>query len=318
MDTGRTAEDHMSGGGRLKPPPLKLPFSYCDTPELRVLDLTADGVPCIPVLGLTRIGRGGRPTTSAEHVHEECIEISYCRRGELVFESGGREYPFRPGCVFVSRPDEPHRLKTYPKGLLMYWLFFRLPRKGYPLLSLPRREAAWLKSAMRDIPNRLFLGGDGVRLAFQRVFAVYDREPRRTPQRTLKMRAAVLDLLLAVLDASAGGEAIPADDRIEMVIDAIRADPVKNFTIDELAMRTALSPSNLIVRFKRITGLPPQAFRNACRIELAKRKLERGWTVTATALSLGYSSAQNFATQFRLATGRTPREWHMGRGVPKS
>ena len=291
-------------------PPLKLPFAYCDTPELRVLDLSADGVPCIPVLGLTRLGKGGRPTTGEEHVHDECIEISYCKRGALVFESGGREYPLRPGDVFVSRPNEPHRLKMFPKGLLMYWMFFRFTKDSFPLLLLPKNEGRWLKATVRDLPHRMFAGGDRVGHAFQRLFAVYDHEPRRTPQRALRIRAAVVDLLLSVVDASSIGEIPASDKRVEQVIADIRADPVKAFSIDELASRTALSPSNLILRFKRLTGLPPQAFRNACRIERAKDELRNGpRTITALAIALGYSSAQNFATQFRLATGKTPRAW---------
>ena len=297
-----------------KNPPLKLPFDYCDTPELRVLDLTADGIPCIPVLGLTRIGRAGRPTTSEEHVHEECIEISYCQRGELVFESGGQEFQVQPGYVFVSRPNEPHRLKTYPRGLLMYWFFFRLSHGSPRALALPEREASWLTAALHDMPNRLFAGGDRIRLAFQRLFAAYDREPRPSPQRTLRLRLAVLELMLSVLDASTGGKALPDDERVKQAIAEIRANPVKNFSIDELAARTAISASNLILRFKRMAGLPPQSFRNACRISLAKKDLEDGSkTVTSIALSLGYSSAQNFATQFRLATGKTPREWRNGK-----
>lgn len=295
----------------MKTSPLKLPFEYCDTPELRVLDLTADGIPCIPVLGLTRIGRGGRPTTSEEHVHEGCIEISYCQRGELVFESEGREFPVQPGCVFVSRPNEPHRLKTYPRGLLMYWFFFRLLHGTHRTLALPEREASWLTDSLHNMPNRLFTGGDRVRIAFQRLFTAYDHEPRPSPQRTLRLRLAVLDLILSVLDASTGGKALPDDDRVKQAIAEIRSNPVKKFSIDELAARISISPSNLILRFKRLAGLPPQAFRNACRIDLAKKELaDSSKTVTSIALSLGYSSAQNFATQFRLATGKTPRGWH--------
>lgn len=291
-------------------PPLKLPFEYCDTPELRVFNLASEGMPCIPVLGQTRIGMGGRPTTTEEHTHEECLEISYCQRGELVFESGGREYLFSPGCVFVSRPNEPHRLKAYPKGLLMYWLFVRIPKREYPFLSMPMRESKWLRKALQEMPHRLFTGGDAVRKAFQRVFDVYDSEPAKTPQRALRLRAGVTDLLLTILDASQGGAAASGDERVERVIEEIRADPVKEFSIDALAAKTACSPSNLILRFKRLTGLPPQAFRNACRIERAKRELEKGdRSMLSLALSLGYSSAQNFATQFRLATGKTPSAW---------
>ena len=294
----------------MKREPLKLPFEYRDTPDLRILDLEPDGIPCIPVLGRTHIKAFRGHTKSEEHVHDEVIEISFCQRGELVFDSMGEEYPFYPGMVFVSRPNERHHLRVFPKGLLMYWLFFRIPKGKFPLLALPDKEARWLTSSLLAIPRRLFPGGDRIRLAFQRVFAAYDTEPRGKPQRTLRLRLAVLDLLVSVLDASHDGTEEQAGSMLEQVISEIRADPVKPISIDSLVSRLALSPSNLIVQFKRHAGLPPLAFRNACRIELAKKELRHGRTsVTALAAKLGYSSAQNFATQFRLATGKTPRDW---------
>ena len=118
----------------MKRQPLKLPFEYRDTLDFRVLDLTPDGIRCIPVLGRTRLRAAGLSTTSDEHVHDECVEISFCQRGELVFESMGRDYSFNPGMVFVSRPNERHRLRVFPKGLLMYWLF---PHFYYSYLIFP-------------------------------------------------------------------------------------------------------------------------------------------------------------------------------------
>ena len=294
----------------MKRAPLKLPFEYRDTPDLRVLDLTPDGIRCIPVLGRTHLRSFGPATTSEEHEHEECIEISFCQRGELVFDSMGKEYPFHPGMVFVSRPNERHHLRVFPKGLLMYWLFFRIPKRNGPLLSLPPKEARWLTDSLLSMPHRLFQGGDRIRLAFQRVFSAYDSEPGGTPQRTLRLRIAVQDLLMAILDASAVSPEAQSDSPIEQVIAEIRANPVKPFSLDDLVARLSVSPSSLILQFKRLTGLPPLAFRNACRIARAKHELEQGTrSIAALATMLGYSSAQNFATQFRLATGKTPRAW---------
>ena len=291
-------------------PPLRLPFAYRDTPDMRVLDLAPDGIRCIPVLGRTRLRAAGVETTSDEHVHDECVEISFCQRGELVFESMGTDYAFNPGMVFVSRPNERHRLRVFPKGLLMYWLFFRIPKGDFPLLSLPAREAKWLAKSLVAMPNRLFHGGDRIRLAFQRVFAVYDAEPKGTPRRSFLLRVAVQDLLLAVLEASSDSQKTHSAARLERVIAEIRENPVAPVTIDGLVARLSMSPSTLIAQFKRLTGLPPSAFRNACRIDLAKRELKAGRrSVAGIAAMLGYSSSQNFATQFRLATGKTPRAW---------
>ena len=301
----------------MKRAPLKLPFEYRDTPDLRVLDLTPDGIRCIPVLGRTHLRSFGPATTSEEHEHEECIEISFCQRGELVFDSMGKEYPFHPGMVFVSRPNERHHLRVFPKGLLMYWLFFRIPKRNGPLLSLPPKEARWLTDSLLSMPHRLFQGGDRIRLAFQRVFNVYDSEPAGTPQRTFRLRVAVQDLLLALVDASNASPTGTAGSRLEQAVAEIRADPVKPISLDALVARFAISPSSLIQQFKQLTGLPPVAFRNACRIDLAKRELENGVrSIAGLAAMLGYSSAQNFATQFRLATGKTPREWrHRALGI---
>lgn len=297
---------------------LKFPFEYCDTPDLRVLDLSSDGIECLPVLGRTNLRSGGYGLTpSSEHMHEECIEISFCQRGELVFESMGREYAFKPGMVFVSRPDEPHRLRVFPKGLLMYWLFLRLPAKRETILSFPRSESQWLVDSFLSMPSRLFRGGDRIRLAFQRVFKTYDGEPRRTPQRSLRLRQAVSELLMSIVEASSEPRGRDSSSRIKSVVDEIRANPAAPISIDSLVARLSMSPSHLINEFKRLTGLPPLAFRNSCRIAAAKRELEQGVrSMSVIAETLGYSSAQNFATQFRIATASTPREWR-NRGLSK-
>ena len=118
---------------------LKLSFDYMDSPERRVLSLVPDGVPCVPVLGFDAYRCQWR--AAPIHVHEECLEISLCLRGDLEFELGGKRYPFRPGFVFVSRPDEPHRLCAYPKGMSKYWLLFRVPVRGERI----SRNQAWLR-----------------------------------------------------------------------------------------------------------------------------------------------------------------------------
>ena len=84
---------------------LKLSFEYMDTPERRVLSLDADGVPCVPVLGFDAYRRQWR--AAPIHVHDECVEISLCLRGNLEFEMGGKRYPFRPGNAIRAHGVSP-------------------------------------------------------------------------------------------------------------------------------------------------------------------------------------------------------------------
>ncbi len=292
-------------------PVCTLPFEYVDTPERRALDLTPDGIPCVPVLGYSHFMRS-RPSVS-EHTHPGCLEVTLCLRGSLVFECGGTERHLLPGTVFVTQPDECHRLSTNPKGLVMFWLFFRLAPEGAPLLHLPRAESDALRAALRTLPHPLFKGTDRLRAAFQRLFRQYDDLPSGA-FRSLAMRATTLDLVLALVEAAQLPPDTPEGDRIHALIAAMRQTPEKDFTIDLMARQTALSASQLITRFKQLAGLPPYTFLLNCRLHAARDRLRTTEkTITQIAQELGFSSSQHFAMQFKREFGVTPSELRLGR-----
>ena len=287
---------------------LKLSFDYMDTPERRVVSLAADGVPCVPVLGFDAYRRQWR--AAPIHVHDECVEISFCLRGDLEFELRGERFPFRPGFVFASRPDEPHRLCAYPKGMSKYWLLFRIPSRGERILGLSGKETAWLVQELTHLPKRLFVGTKEIGLIFKRLFALYDNLPARSVERRVRIRASVVELLLEIVEAAHTTTARQSPERIADVIAAVRADLARAWTIDELATRVGCSHTKLLLAFKQQTGAPPHAFLLACRIERAKELLAAGRDSVATiARALGFASPQHFAGHFKLATGQTPREW---------
>ena len=289
-------------------PPLKLEFSYSYTPERRCVSLEPDGMLCIPVLGHDSFKR--KWIDAPLHVHAECLEISLCLRGDLEFELGGSSYPFRPDTVFVSRPDEVHRMKAYPRSMSKYWMFFRIPKKGFPFLKLPPPEANWLKERLRNLPNRVFPATKRLHASFRRILQLYDTLPANTPGRSLQMRAAATELLLSIVEASSSAVNTPAYGRVEALIREMRNNPGKDYPIDELSEKAAISPSNLALRFKAVVGMPPHSFLMRCRIDRAKRMLaESDAKVADISKKLGYPSSQHFATQFKSSTGKTPREW---------
>jgi AraC-like DNA-binding protein len=292
-------------------PVCTLPFEYVDTPERRALNLERDGIPCVPVLGYSHF-KSSKPSVS-EHTHPGCLEVTFCLRGSLVFECGGRERHLLPGAVFVTQPDERHRLSTNPKGLVMYWLFFRLEAARGTLLSLPRAESDALRQALRTLPRSLFKGTDRMRNDFQRLFKQHD-ELAPGPFRTLAMRGTALDLMLALVEAAQVAPETPGTERISALIAAMRLAPEKEYTIDDMARQAGLSPSQLIHRFKHLTGLPPYNYLLKCRVRAAQTLLlTTGQTVTEIAQSLGFSSSQHFAMQFKLELGITPSELRRGR-----
>lgn len=289
-------------------PICTLPFIYDDTPERRVLNLARDRIPCVPALGYSHYTQ--TRANVSEHLHPGCMEITLCMRGSLVFECGGTAYRLLPGQVFVTQPDEWHRLSTNPKRLVMYWMFFRVDgSRRRPLLGLPARESDALRERLHTLPRHLFQGSERLRLAFQRLFRLHDS---LTPGafRSLAMRGAVLDLLLSLTETAQTEPAHADDRRVERIIEAMRAHPERDYPTERLMREAALSESRLNSRFKQITGLPPYAFLLASRMCIAQQRLrESGESVTAIAQSLGFSSSQHFAMQFKREFGVTPSAW---------
>ena len=239
------------------------------------------------------------------------MEVSLCVRGNLMFESFGACYPFLPGTVFVSQPTEPHRMRHNPKGLMLYWILFRVPGEGEDVLGLPPDEGRWLVRQMTHFPLRLFPATTRVKTAFERLFEAYDTAGRRSAARRLKMRSAALELLLALVEAphapaSPKGRRNP---KVDALVKRMRVRPEDDYTLEAMAREVALSTVALNEAFKRATGLPPHAFLLDCRLKNGCELLRAGESVGAVANRLGFSSPRHFATALKRATGRSPRDF---------
>ena len=279
---------------------------YQDRPGRRVLDLRPHGIDCIPVLGLSDF-RIVHPGTDF-HIHPGCIEICLCVRGNLAFETAERTYPFLPGSIFVSTDREPHRMRSNPKGLVIYRVLLKTPKPGQSILSLPVRESEWLVRSLLHLPKRLFKSTPRVRESFRFLFATYDGE-RFDAARRVKLRTGVLDLLISVIESA---RALPpkAPDAIAALLRTMHEHPERDYPVGRLAKELSLSGSGFSEIFKRTAGLPPHAYLLSCRITRAQQMLRsRNPSLKAIAEMLRFSSTRHFATVFKKIAGSTPSDY---------
>ena len=281
-----------------------------DTPERRVVDLTDEGLPEIPTLGVNRSVRTNEG--SVQHRHD-CLELTYCVRGSVKFDCNGRAYTILPGGMFVSTPKDVHGIRNYPKGAKIYWIFLRLPKRGESFFGLDEGESRWFADSIRSFPRKTFVVSSEVQAAFERLFRVLDTEREGSVARRLKLRTAALQLVIAIVEAGVEPSDYDEDARFRAVIDRMRRIPQKEFPMEALTDELKCSLNTVISRFRRFTGLPPQAFLMKCRIHKAMDLLkDQSRTITDIAEELGFASSQHFATRFRQETGKTPRDWRRG------
>ena len=80
-----------------------------------------------------------------------------------------------------------------------------------------------------------------------------------------------------------------------------------------------LSASHFTSLFRQVIGLPPYAYLAKCRLEAAQRLLsETDDKIEKIAKSLGFSSSQHLAGQFRKTYGVTASEWRKSQRRPAS
>jgi AraC family transcriptional regulator of adaptative response/methylated-DNA-[protein]-cysteine methyltransferase len=92
----------------------------------------------------------------------------------------------------------------------------------------------------------------------------------------------------------------------------IRANPDGPHTLAELGRQAGLSPAHLQRVFKRVVGVSPRQFADACRLDRLKTGLKGGNTVTTAMFAAGYGSSSRLYEKAAGQLGMTPGEYRNG------
>ena len=96
------------------------------------------------------------------------------------------------------------------------------------------------------------------------------------------------------------------------VCEFIRADPDRKTTLAALGRRAGLSPAHLQRVFKRVVGVSPRQFADACRLDRLKSGLKGGESVTTAMVAAGYGSSSRLYEKAGGQLGMTPGEYRGG------
>jgi AraC-like DNA-binding protein len=132
------------------------------------------------------------------------------------------------------------------------------------------------------------------------------------PGRDLILARLVEILLIEALRAAQGDRAPVgmlrglADPRLAIALRHIHGDPARQWTMADLATRSALSRSAFFDRFTRVIGMSPMGYLMAWRMALAKDLLRERVGLAEVAERVGYGSQSTFSTAFARHVGQSP------------
>ncbi len=99
---------------------------------------------------------------------------------------------------------------------------------------------------------------------------------------------------------------------IQHVCRYIEANLEGPLTLESLGQRAHLSPAHLQRVFKRITGLTPRQYADACRMGRVKSRLRERHTVMESMLDAGFGSTSRLYERAASQMGMTPAEYRNG------
>lgn len=91
--------------------------------------------------------------------------------------------------------------------------------------------------------------------------------------------------------------------------DRLHDMPTEAPGLSALAADVRLSRAHFLRSFTRAFGVTPHAYLTTLRLELAKRALARGASVTEACFDVGFSSLGSFSALFARRVGLPPRDW---------
>jgi transcriptional regulator GlxA family with amidase domain len=99
----------------------------------------------------------------------------------------------------------------------------------------------------------------------------------------------------------------PRDDRaLRRALELLADHPERNVSLDDLAAAAGIGKFRLVRLFRDRTGLPPHALQIAHRIRVARRLLEAGDGIAATAYATGFADQSHLHRHFHRSLGMTP------------
>jgi AraC-like DNA-binding protein len=251
---------------------------------------------------------------------DEGIEITFLETGHLRFGSDQREYDLQAGDLTITRAWKLHRIGC-PKvtASRLHWLVIDFgsdqPRQWPPWMLLTPADIEELARALRLNKRPVWKANTEIRRCFRAISQAVETDRNGSNISRLKLR--LNDLFVLLLDMLRStpvqlDRPLPATQcLVQRFLEDLRAHPqhlALEWSIEDMARSCGLGVSQFSHHVKCLVNMSPMHYLCQCRIDRAAELLKAApeVSITDTALELGFSSSQYFATVFRRRFGYSP------------
>ena len=255
---------------------------------------------------LARIGWGSEVSVTSDHPGAWAVNVP--RSGVLEAKVAGRHVISLDGQATVCPPDEPTRMSRWSADCSIVGM--RVDRD-----YLAEEVTALVGLSVAAMPRQLDLQSDGGR-AWLGLLTSIGAEAMRNPGLVAsdvlsrRLSAALTAALVAACFPEEPGCETARPRIVTRVLDAMAADPARDWTAAELATEAGVGIRRLQQGFRRYAGVTPMHALQQIRLERVHTDLLAGseQTVADIAYRWGFGHLGRFAAAYKAKYGVAPSQ----------
>lgn len=246
-----------------------------------------------PVILTFNRQESGAMDETVTHEHP-FLEVFYYVQGRGVFEIDGKKYTVESGDLLTVNAGKRHKQYSMPGETATCYCF---------AVTNVHLSSASRPDALSD-EGFSIISDDGELLS-----RVLECEKELEAGKPWSLSAASAHLKLLLIEIAR--RIRPRDKAMANTVAGevktyIEGHCTENITLDALCHEFYINKSTLLHSFKREFGTSPLRYLNSYRIELSKKFLSDGMSVTEAAMNAGFSNPVYFTETFHKITGLRP------------
>ena len=235
------------------------------------------------------------------HMHKT-LSVGAIDRGEVVYQVEGTTAKLQPGSLALINPEVLHSCNPVESCIRSYYMLYLEVE-----WCLQLQQSLWRLESFS--PMKILLLEDS---------SIYEQyihtlESLMVEGDLLEKEQLLVDIVEKIFLQACEPAMVKSEPplQIEQLKRQLSMNLDINTTMKHLAGELHANPYTLLRQFKAATGLTPHAYRLNCRIELARKLLQKGFNLSQVALECGFFDQSHFHRHFKAMTTVTPREYQV-------